>query len=49
MPPKQSIGIIDGPPFLVDGEEVRHLYETQAWVESVTMLEEVDDLTTDAN
>ena len=44
MPPKQSIGIVDGPPFSVDG-----LYESQAWVESVTMLEEVDDLTTDAN
>jgi hypothetical protein len=33
----------------VDGEEVRQLYETQSWVESVTLLEEVDDLTTDAD
>lgn len=40
---------IDGPPFSVDEEEVRRLYETQSWVESVTMLEEVDELTTDAD
>lgn len=40
---------LDGPPFSVDEEEVRRLYETQSWVESVTMLEEVDDLTTDAD
>jgi hypothetical protein len=40
---------MDGPPFSVDEEEVRQLYETQSWVESVTLLEEVDDLTTDAD
>ncbi len=40
---------LDGPPFSVDEAEVRRLFETQSWVESVTMLEEVDDLATDAD
>ena len=37
----------DGPPFSLDEKEIRQLYETQNWVESVTLLEEVNDLTTD--
>lgn len=37
----------DGPPFSIDEREVRQLYESQSWVESVTLLDEVNDLTTD--
>lgn len=37
----------DGPPFSMDEGEVRRLYESQEWVESVTLLEEVNDLNTD--
>jgi len=37
----------DGPPFSINEEEIRQLYESQSWVESVTLLEEVNDLTTD--
>jgi len=37
----------DGPPYSLDEQEIRLLYETQNWVESVTLLEEVNDLTTD--
>ena len=37
----------DGPPFSIDESEVRQLYESQAWVDTVELLEEVDDLTTD--
>ena len=31
-----------GPPFSVNEEEVRRLYENQSWVESVTKVEELD-------
>ncbi len=37
----------DGPPFSIDESQVRSLYESQSWVESITLLEEVDDLTTE--
>ncbi len=37
----------DGPPFSIDESQVRSLYEYQSWVESITLLEEVDDLTTE--
>ena len=37
----------DGPPYSVDEQDIRQLYESQNWVESVTLLEEVNDLTTD--
>ena len=37
----------DGPPFSISEKEVRQLYESQKWVESVELLEEMDDLTTD--
>jgi len=37
----------DGPPFSIDEGEVRRLYESQEWVESVTLLEEVNDLNSD--
>lgn len=40
---------LDGPPFSVNEEEIRKLYESQQWVESVTVLEEVNDLTTNAD
>lgn len=36
-----------GPPFSIDESEVRQLYESQEWVDTVELLEEVDDLTTD--
>jgi hypothetical protein len=36
----------DGPPFSLNELEIRKLYETQSWVESVTLLTEVDELTT---
>ena len=36
-----------GPPFSVPEAEVRRLYEGQDWVESVTLLEEIDEF--DAN
>ncbi|KAL9190368.1 hypothetical protein ACHAXT_007579 [Thalassiosira profunda] len=39
----------DGPPFSINEAEVRKLYETQPWVESVEKLDEVDDLTTEAD
>ena len=32
-----------GPPYSISESEVRKLYEKQDWVESVTLLEEVDD------
>lgn len=35
---------VDGPPFSIDELQVRQLYDSQPWVESVTLLEEVDDL-----
>ena len=37
----------EGPPFSISESEVRQLYESQEWVESVELLEEVNDLTTD--
>ena len=37
----------DGPPFSIDESEVRQLYESQEWVDTVELLEEVDDLTSD--
>ncbi len=37
----------DGPPFSIDEAEIRQLYEGRPWVESVTLLEEVNDLETD--
>jgi hypothetical protein len=36
----------DGPPFSLNEVEIRKLYESQSWVESVTLLTEVDELTT---
>ena len=36
-----------GPPFSINKSEVRQLYESQDWVDSVELLEEVNDLTTD--
>ena len=39
----------DGPPFSIDEAEVRELYGGQGWVESVSLLEEVDDLTRDGS
>mmetsp|Transcript_16300 Transcript_16300/g.28828 ORF Transcript_16300/g.28828 Transcript_16300/m.28828 type:complete len:295 (+) Transcript_16300:3-887(+) len=39
----------DGPPFSIGEAEMRQLYESQPWVESVTLLEEVNDLTTDGD
>lgn len=37
-------GMKNGPPFSVAEQEVRRLYETQEdWIESVTLLEEVDE------
>ena len=35
-------GINAGPPFSVSEKEVRRLYESQDWVESVELLEEID-------
>ena len=32
-----------GPPFSIPESEVRRLYERRDWVESVTLLEEIDD------
>ena len=40
---------MDGPPFSIDEIEIRKLYESQPWVESVTLLEEVSDLTSDSD
>ncbi|KAL7440001.1 hypothetical protein ACHAXM_012186 [Skeletonema potamos] len=37
----------DGPPFSINESEVRQLYESQEWVDTVELLEDVDDLTTD--
>jgi thiopurine S-methyltransferase len=37
----------DGPPFSIDERETRQLFETQSWVESVMLLDEVNELTTD--
>jgi len=37
----------DGPPFSINESEVRQLYESQDWVDTVELLEEVNDLTTD--
>mmetsp|Transcript_3394 Transcript_3394/g.7658 ORF Transcript_3394/g.7658 Transcript_3394/m.7658 type:complete len:305 (-) Transcript_3394:61-975(-) len=39
----------DGPPFSIDEAEVQELYGGQGWVESVSLLEEVDDLTRDGS
>lgn len=36
-----------GPPFSVDEGEVRRLYEGEEWVESVTLLEELDEFEND--
>ena len=40
---------MDGPPFSINESEVRHLYESQPWVDSVTVLDEVNDLRTDGD
>lgn len=40
---------IDGPPFSLDEKEIRQLYESEPWVESVTLLDEVNDLTSDGD
>lgn len=39
----------DGLPFSINEAEVRQLYESRSWVESVTKLDEVNDLTTDGD
>ena len=39
----------DGLPFSINEHEIRQLYESMSWVESVTKLEEVNDLTSDAD
>jgi len=39
----------DGPPFSIDEAEARQLYESQPWVESVTLLDEANDLATDGD
>ena len=39
----------DGPPYSVDESEIRELYESQPWVESVTLLEEANDLSTEGD
>lgn len=39
----------DGPPYSVDESEIRELYKSQPWVESVTLLEETDDLSTEGD
>jgi len=36
-----------GPPFSIDESEVRQLFESHEWVDTVELLEEVNDLTTD--
>jgi len=38
---------LDGPPFSLNEVEIRKLYESESWVESVTLLKDVDELTTD--
>lgn len=38
---------LDGPPFSLNEVEIRKLYESESWVESVTLLTDVDELTTD--
>lgn len=40
---------IVGPPFSLDEKEIRQLYESEPWVESVTLLDEVNDLTSDGD
>lgn len=37
----------DGPPFSIDERETRQLFESHSWVESVTLLDEVNELTSD--
>ncbi|KAL3811126.1 hypothetical protein ACHAXA_006166 [Cyclostephanos tholiformis] len=37
----------EGPPFSIDEGETRQLFESQSWVESVTLLDEVNELTND--
>ena len=37
---------VDGPPFSLNEMQVRQLYQSQPWVESVTMLEEVNGMNT---
>mmetsp|Transcript_32530 Transcript_32530/g.68397 ORF Transcript_32530/g.68397 Transcript_32530/m.68397 type:complete len:301 (-) Transcript_32530:53-955(-) len=39
----------DGPPFSINEAEIREIYESQPWVESVTLLDEVNDLSSDAD
>ncbi len=39
----------DGPPFSVDEKEIRQLYDSESWVESVTLLDEINDLTSDGD
>lgn len=36
-------GMAAGPPFSISEAQVRELYESQEWVESVTLLEEMDE------
>lgn len=39
--------ISKGPPFSIPEKEIRRLYETQDWVESITLLEEIDEFARD--
>lgn len=36
-----------GPPFSISEQEIRRLYESQDWVESVSLLEEIDEFARD--
>jgi len=39
-------GLRAGPPFSLSEEEVRALYQSQSWVDSVSLLEEIDEFAT---
>jgi thiopurine S-methyltransferase len=40
---------LSGPPFSIDEEQVRQLYEGHEWVESIALLEEKNEIATDAD
>ena len=40
-------GVQKGPPFSVSEQEVRRLYEGKDWVQSITLLEEIDNFAQD--
>mmetsp|Transcript_20024 Transcript_20024/g.33246 ORF Transcript_20024/g.33246 Transcript_20024/m.33246 type:complete len:271 (+) Transcript_20024:128-940(+) len=42
-------GIKAGPPFSIPEKEVRRLYEAQDWVDSVSLVEEIDEFAKDPN